>query len=196
SKLSPSQVAPLVHRRKQGKTDSIGACFTPARGKLHHLQNGDEFKTLVQAALKTYELKKGPPAKIPYIPGSAFWIHREVIEQVGVMDERLGTYWDDVDYSARILEKGLPLLYQAESEVVHQVGKTTYKLALYTTYFFQRNRRVISRRHVGRSWPLRVQLWWTLQTSAATVAARFLLNRDFKRLSLFSKALKDADRFK
>lgn len=60
-----------------------------------------------------------------WIPGAALLIRREVLEKVGLLDEGLYTYFDDVDYCLRAKRAGWPTWYVPQSRIVHLVGKTT-----------------------------------------------------------------------
>ncbi len=60
-----------------------------------------------------------------WIPGAALMIRREVFEKVGLLDEDLYTYFDDVDYCLRAKRAGWPTWYVPESRIVHLVGRTT-----------------------------------------------------------------------
>lgn len=60
-----------------------------------------------------------------WVPGAALMMRREVLEQVGLLDEDLYTYFDDVDYCLRAKHAGWPTWYVPESRIVHLVGKTT-----------------------------------------------------------------------
>lgn len=124
-------VAPLIHRRKMGLIDSIGGHFVPQTGALIHCRSRRDFD-------------RTPPGTHQYIPGTAFWIHREVFKEVGLFDTSLGTYWEDVDYSQRVALKDLPLLICEKTQLVHSVGKTCHKHKFYTSYLFVRNKYYVS----------------------------------------------------
>lgn len=131
---APSLTGPLVYRRKAGQIDSLGALFSPFRGRLKHCRSQKEF-------LRTRSLWT------TYIPGSAFLIHRDVFKSVGGFDEMLFTYWEDVDFSVKVKKMGFPLQIQPDWKVLHGVGKTCHGKSLYSVYYFQRNRRIVSQRY-------------------------------------------------
>ena len=60
-----------------------------------------------------------------WVPGAALLIRREVFAKVGLLDEDLYTYFDDVDFCLRAKRAGWPTWYVPESRIVHLVGKTT-----------------------------------------------------------------------
>lgn len=58
-------------------------------------------------------------------PGACFLMRREVMEQVGVFDESLFLFFNDVDFCRRIVDGGWRIHYLAEAEVVHHEGAST-----------------------------------------------------------------------
>lgn len=183
----PALVAPLVYRRKKPHVDSVGAAFDPSRARLWHCKTPDEFHRLTQerGGIKTPIL--------PYVPGSAFWLHREIFANTGPFDESLGIYWDDVDFSARVFLRSAPILTDLRTEVLHAVSKTTSKDPHYTTFLFQRNKSLVSKRYVTgiRS---RLRLKAHLLGSLVATAARLLRQRQFGRLKLVVRAHREARR--
>ncbi|MCA9259751.1 MAG: glycosyltransferase family 2 protein [Planctomycetales bacterium] len=65
------------------------------------------------------------PHPCGWIPGAALMVRREVWEKVGLLDEDLYTYFDDVDYCLRAARAGWETWYVPTSRIVHLVGKTT-----------------------------------------------------------------------
>ncbi len=60
-------------------------------------------------------------------PGACFLLRREVVERVGVFDEELFLFFNDVDFCRRIVAGGWKIHYLAEAEVLHHVGGSTSK---------------------------------------------------------------------
>ncbi|MGI9428914.1 MAG: glycosyltransferase family 2 protein, partial [Bythopirellula sp.] len=60
-----------------------------------------------------------------WVPGAALLVRSEVFDQVGLLDEDLYTYFDDVDFCLRAKRAGWPTWYVPASRIVHLVGKTT-----------------------------------------------------------------------
>jgi len=90
---------------------------------------------LLQAAktgLITRLLKKHEtPLPAPRHPAEADWVcfacalvRREVIEEVGLLDEGYFNYFDDVDYCRRVRQAGWRVLTWPQARVIHLVGKS------------------------------------------------------------------------
>lgn len=72
-----------------------------------------------QLGAKSYKL---------FIPGAAMLIKREVIETIGLPDERYFLYFEDADYCVRARATGYELAIATEAQVTHAVSSATHKL--------------------------------------------------------------------
>jgi hypothetical protein len=111
-------------RRNSTEVDSVMGALDPRIGKLKHLKS----------------LADHNPRDLTYIPGTAFWINRETFKELIGFDERFHTYWEDVDFSLRAHQKGIPVSYDETTVFRHKIGKTCHKDRFYTYELFQRNR--------------------------------------------------------
>ncbi len=154
-KLQSGIYSPLVWLRKVGRVDSFGGLFDSRRGRLQHLKWPVEKKDLSWG-------------QFPYAPGTAFLLSRKVHQILGVMDESLHTYWEDVDYGARAAKQGVLMGFLPTVQLIHQGRKTTGKNSYYTNFLFQRNRVIVSWRHcpLVLRWML-VPLWIKNRLSTA-----------------------------
>ncbi|MEZ5977093.1 MAG: glycosyltransferase family 2 protein [Planctomycetota bacterium] len=82
-------------------------------------------------------------------PAAALVVRRSVLDQVGLFDERLWLFYNDVDLSKRIAEAGWRTHYLAEAVVLHHVGASTSKFERFLPEWHA-NRLVYYRKHHGR----------------------------------------------
>lgn len=83
---------------------------------------------LVSRLLSRWVVAPPPPQKCcatDWVSGASMVVRRAVFEQVGLLDEELYTYFDDVDICLRARRAGWPTWYVPDSRVVHLVGQTT-----------------------------------------------------------------------
>ncbi len=59
------------------------------------------------------------PKPVDWVSGAFFLCYRRVLDEVGSFDERYFLYYEDIDLSKRIREKGKDIYYYPEVEVVH-----------------------------------------------------------------------------
>lgn len=63
--------------------------------------------------------------KCDWVSGAAMIVRRQVIEEIGLMDERFFLYFEEVDYCARAKKSGWECWYVPESRVMHLEGAAT-----------------------------------------------------------------------
>lgn len=162
----------------RGKIDSVLGKVDLARGHLTHFHSRDEML---------------PPlcgSERHYVPGAAFFLHRDIFQQLGGLDETLETYWEDVEYSLRLQQAGLGIGLEEQVEINHKVGKTCHRDPYYTSYLYQRNRRRVSRKYCPQETKgalMRSLLWASLKTIYFHCR-----RRRWVHLKLFLRALWDS----
>ena len=68
---------------------------------------------------------KNKPHACDWVSGASMMLRREVIEQIGLMDEDFFLYFEEVDYCRRARTAGWSVWYLPESRVVHLEGAST-----------------------------------------------------------------------
>lgn len=62
------------------------------------------------------------PVEVEAVVGGAMLISKEVIEKVGLFDERYFMYFEDLDYCRRARRAGFKIWYFPEAEIIHEHG--------------------------------------------------------------------------
>lgn len=70
---------------------------------------------------------------------ACFLIPRKVMEKVGILDERLFTYFEDVDYCRRSKKLGVPIYYTPSAKFIHHHGATSKTLKQGKSYELLQN---------------------------------------------------------
>jgi GT2 family glycosyltransferase len=88
---------------------------------------------------------------VEWVSGASMILRRTMLEQVGLLDEGLYTYFDDVDLCLRARRAGWETWYVPESRVVHLEGASTGIVARVVkrrpAYWFQARRRFFLKNH-------------------------------------------------
>jgi hypothetical protein len=88
--------------------------------------------------------------KTDFATGCCMLIKREVLEAVGLLSEDLFLYWEDVEYSLRVKEKGFELFYVPEAIVWHDnAGSSDGAGNNVSVYYQTRNRLYLALTHGG-----------------------------------------------
>lgn len=70
--------------------------------------------------------------EIDWASGAALMVRREVIEQVGVLDDKnFFIYWEDTDWCKRIRDAGWKIMFIPDAEIIHLTGQGGGKRGLW-----------------------------------------------------------------
>lgn len=69
--------------------------------------------------------KPGGPSRAGWVSGASLILRRAVLEEIGLLDEGLYTYFDDPDICLRAARAGWETWYVPGSRVIHLAGATT-----------------------------------------------------------------------
>lgn len=91
------------------------------------------------------------PARVEWVSGASMIIRRTMLDEIGLLDEGLYTYFDDVDLCLRAKRAGWQTWYVPGSRVVHlegaSTGVTTVAPKRRPEYWFQARRRFLLKNH-------------------------------------------------
>lgn len=65
------------------------------------------------------------PLESDYITGCALLIKRQVVERIGLLDERFFLYWEDVDWGLRAKKAGFRNFVMSRSHIWHKISVST-----------------------------------------------------------------------
>jgi GT2 family glycosyltransferase len=95
------------------------------------------------------------PMEVDSVCGACMLVRREVLERIGLLDERFFMYGEDLDWCLRARDAGWSVRYEPSVVVQHQHGAASRKRALRTTFHFFRAMDIFYRKHyVDRYHPL------------------------------------------
>jgi GT2 family glycosyltransferase len=82
-------------------------------------------------------------------PGAACLLPRRVLDQVGLLDESLFLFFNDVDFCQRLRAAGYKIRFLADAHVIHHGGQSTRRYPLFVQEWTL-NRLRYYRKHFGR----------------------------------------------
>ncbi|WP_298818596.1 glycosyltransferase family 2 protein [Chloroflexus sp.] len=79
---------------------------------------------------KPYPTRDGTPAyETDWLDGAAMLLRREVVRQVGLLDESYFMYTEEVDWCYRIKRAGWPICYVPSARIIHFGGQSSKQAA-------------------------------------------------------------------
>jgi GT2 family glycosyltransferase len=95
--------------------------------------------------------KPAAPASVDWVPGTCMILRRTMLDEIGLLDDGLYTYFDDIDICLRAKRAGWETWFVPESRVVHLEGMSTGIVARVIkrrpAYWFQARRRCYLRNY-------------------------------------------------
>lgn len=108
------------------------------------LFGGTDAKTAIQSLLLTDRFfdKAGfnsneydQQHKVDWIMGAFMMVRRKVVENVGLLDDNIFMFWEEVDWCYRIFRHGWEIWYCPSSKIIHFGGQSTGKCPEETTTY-------------------------------------------------------------
>lgn len=126
---------------------------------------------------------------VHFANGCALLLSKEIIDSIGLLDERFFLYYEDTEYSMRANRSGIPIWYCADAIVYHRVnGSTKGDEKMETAYYITRNWLLCYKMYLGWRFPVFVlyfipnriclALIWGLQKKSEYINAILSAVRD------------------
>jgi len=131
---------------------------------------------LPRRALRFYYAQERPDdavQTVDWITGAAMLTRREVIAQVGGLDEGFFMYSEELDWCHRIKDAGWEIVYYPQARIVHHEGKSSEQVVPARHIYFQSSKVYYARKYYGRlasellRWWLLAQYVWQLGVEGA-----------------------------
>lgn len=87
------------------------------------------------------------PRPVEWVSGCAILVRRQVIEQVGMLDERFFYYWEETEWCLRAREKGWLIFCAPGAKLWHKGVQRDYRPGPSVTYYATRNRFLALEKH-------------------------------------------------
>lgn len=110
---------------------------------LHHLLSNSRVNGRYPRRL--YEM--GEPFLIDHPLGAALMVRRQVIDDVGLLDEDFYMYCEEIDWCMRIKNAGWQIVCWPQAEIVHHVGQSTAQFRDEMYVALHRSRRRLYEKH-------------------------------------------------
>lgn len=84
---------------------------------------------------------------VHWISGCAILVRRQVVEQVGSLDERFFCYWEEVDWAYRVGTAGWRIVIEPRAKLWHKGVRRDYQPSPSVTYYSTRNQLLFLSKH-------------------------------------------------
>ena len=134
--------------------------------------------------------------KITFATGCSLFVRSEVFGRLGLLDDKYFLYWEDVQFSHRVLHAGYEICYVPTARVWHQAGASSgqHEGGRSPTYhyYMMRNRLWYIREH-HNDWTKYSAYVWTIPLTLRRVAGIVVRRENvwFEKLEAVARGLRD-----
>jgi len=116
--------------------------------------------------LRRYYIEDRPADEtqpVDWLVGACLLVRRQIVEQVGGLDEEFFMYFEELDWCQRIRQAGWEIVYLPEATVIHYEGKSSDQVVPLRHIRFQSSKVRYFAKHHGR-WRAEFVRWFLLAT--------------------------------
>lgn len=87
--------------------------------------------------------------EIDFATGCLMFFHKSLIDSIGLLPEEYFMYFEDVDFSWKVINSGRKIIYLPTAKILHKVGKSSDILTSRKNYEqFNRNRSILAKKYL------------------------------------------------
>ena len=151
--VQPGWLKTLVKALEDPQVGVVGCKILEADGKtLNHCGGSLDLMSAQTQHRGAGELDQGQydeAVDVEYVTGAALAVRRDVLEQVGLMDERFFPgYYEDTDFCLRVREAGFRIRYVPDAVIIHYVSASTHQHWVRRRFYYYRNRLLFALKHL------------------------------------------------
>jgi len=102
--------------------------------------------------MKSTDTKRKDFCEVDYVNGAFFLIRRQIIDEIGLFDERFFFYSEDEDFCLRVKKHGYKVIFCKSAEIIHYQGISSRSVNRNKTWIIQQlydNKEKFFRKHYG-----------------------------------------------
>jgi len=104
------------------------------------------------------------PQTVDWISGCAILVRRELIERVGMLDERFFYYWEETEWCVRARADGWKIVHVPQAKIWHKGVQRDYRPSPNVTYYATRNWLMLLIKHRAPWFVWIYAIWRTTRT--------------------------------
>lgn len=146
----------IAHAARDRQVGIIGCkILEPDAKTLNHCGGALDMEAVETRHLGAGETDRGQydqASDVEYVTGAAFALRRDVLERVGLLDDRFFPgYYEDADYCVRVRRAGLRIRYVPDAIVIHHVSTSTRRDWVRRRFYYYRNRMLFALKYFSPS---------------------------------------------
>lgn len=142
------------------------------------------------------ELCKTAPQFVDFISGCVMLIKKEIIERVGLLDDRFFLYNEDLDYCLRVKSQGFKIAYVPSAFAFHEISVVKDRTNYFTMYHLAKSSVMLRKKHFSKLYYYYYLILHFFLFTPFRFFQIFKGSRSFKSVLFWLKGSLDGIRFK
>lgn len=143
--------------------EQVSAAFnmlSPLTEFLLAAKNGYLFRAFSQATPSAFQAIE--TSQCDWVSGASFFVRRELLDNIGLMDEHFFLYFEEIDFCLRANKAGWQVWYEPSVSIVHEDNSSTgvHTVTSRRPAFWYDSRRYFYLKHYGVWGLIRADLGW------------------------------------
>jgi len=97
-------------------------------------------------------INSNEPHEVDAVSGSFLMIRREVVDNIGKLDERFFIYGEELDWCLRAKKAGWKVMYYPNAEIIHYKGECSKSNSRKATFEFYRSMYLFHKKHFAENY--------------------------------------------
>ncbi|MCX7164825.1 MAG: glycosyltransferase family 2 protein [Rhodocyclales bacterium] len=96
-------------------------------------------------SVKSFDRTGNKAVRVDWVPGSSLMARTELLQEIGLLDEKYFVYWEEVDLCLRARRNGSEVAFAEGTRILHKVGRSSpnalkeYLRTRNKLYFYRKN---------------------------------------------------------
>lgn len=111
------------------------------------------------------------PHPVAWVSGCAIMVRREVIEQLGMLDEHFFYYWEETEWCVRTKRAGWKIMHVPQARLWHKGVQIDYRPGPNVAYYNTRNYLLMLHKHEAPA-TVRLRAWYRILRTYASMSIK------------------------
>ena len=135
----------------QGSARAFPRLTTALFGRTSFLSRHFPHNPFTHRQVTVHSTRRDRPQPVDWVSGACLVVRREVLEEVGGLDERYFLYWEDADLCWRARQRGWQVVYEPRVSAMHLIGESSKHAPVRSLISFHRSAYRFYRTHITRT---------------------------------------------
>lgn len=170
----------MVEKLNSDKNLGTVGCTILNTDEQHSIQAFGGGRVIYWSGQLSPNVEGAEDSRLDYVAGTSMLVRKQVFQDIGLLDDRIFIYWEDIEFTHRLKKNGYKVGYSPEAVIYHVENASMADASLQREYLFCKGTVIFYRDYVTL-WPV------SLMTAYFGKVVKRLLRADFASIGAVTK---------